>query len=104
MINFFFYNNLNNINNIKNISCEFNCVTGYIFINDFDIKQNKLKFDKTNKEILKGKAVTFNMPLEKLLLKLSNINNIKYNKKSYTLEKINVITYEKGILDCYIIY
>ena len=43
------------------------------------------------------------MPLNELLIKLSNINDIKYKKSKYLLEKINVITYDKGIINCYII-
>lgn len=104
MINIFFYNKLKNINNINIISNKFDCIQGYIFVNSFDSNKNKLIIENSNTIILKGLVVTFYMPLNELLSKLSNIDNAKYNKKLYTLEKINVITYDKGIINCYIIY
>ena len=104
MITVFFYNKLKNINNISNISNKFDYLSGYVLVNSFDCKKNKLIIGNNNEVILKGLVVTFYMSLNELLSKLSNINNIKYNKSKYSLEKINVITYDKGIINCYIIY
>ena len=103
MINIFFYNKLNNINNIKTITNKYDCIPGYIFVNSFDSNKDKLIIGNNNTIILKGLVVTFYMPLNELLIKLSNINDIKYKKSKYLLEKINVITYDKGIINCYII-
>lgn len=92
MTSFFFYNNLINIELISLINNIYMIKDGYIYIESFDKKKDKLIISNKNENKLNGKLVNFpTLTLEEINKKLEQIDEIKYkNKNLYVIEKIKV--------------
>ena len=113
MTSFFFYNNLINIELISLINNIYMIKDGYIYIESFDKKKDKLIISNKNENInkLNGKLVNFpTLTLEEINKKLEQIDEIKYkNKNLYVIEKIKVylndgVDNEINFKEAYIIY
>ena len=85
-VKFFFYNKMKNPENLDLISSEYISYDSYIFVDDYNLKTEKIILKNKNKKKLVGKYVEFfNKDMIDILSKINNIfleeNNKKNNKK-----------------------
>ena len=105
MVIFFFYAKLTDTELIKKISNNFEINDGYIIIENYDRQNNILNISdnsSNNNKLLYGKIVKFNMKLEDVIIKINEIQEIKF--KNYILDTIWTNSKFGGVYKAYIIY
>lgn len=109
MTTFFFYNKLmTNIELIKKINHIFHTTDGYIIVKNYDSKNNILEISEREIEndiILHGLIVHFDMTLDDILIKINNLEELRFDDRiKYKLEQILVSKKFGGMCSAYIIY
>ena len=106
MVSFFFYKNLTNVELLERINVNLTINDGFIAIKKYDNNNNILEISdnfENNSTLLHGKIVEFNMSFDEVIEKINLIEECKFNKTKYSIEKVSVNT-NNEITKAYIIY
>ncbi len=105
MVTFFFYKNFVSTEMLSKISNNFQCVDGYVIVEDFDLDQDLVLINRDsnkNNVLLHGKIVYFAMTANDVV---KNIEKCKLcTKQKYTMETIWVNKARGGLEKAFIIY
>ena len=107
-VQFFFYNNLLDINLLNQISENIKIIPSYILVDSYNKENNLLIIsnkESSNKQILRGILVQFDITLSEILKGMNELYQKKYNNKQmYNLDIVDVNIYKDDKTIAYIIY